>query len=955
MWHFDASFPEDLKPSVLDPLDHLSQKLDPATLGRWPQHLKEALPTVFAASHFVAETALRYPDALNGLIDDGRLFRPYVGSEIQDHLHHHLEGVLEEDELMIRLRRFRNVEMMRIAFRDIAGWADLDETLLDLSRLADAAVQEALAVLYVWATARYGTPLNRNGTPQNLIVLGMGKLGAFELNFSSDIDLIFAFREEGELSDRQGTSHSEFFTKLARRLTKVLDARTAEGYVFRVDTRLRPFGDSGPLVMSFDALDAYYQGQAREWERYAMVKVRAIAGDPIDRTDIEHFFRPFVYRRYLDYRTLGELRDLKRKIAQELIRKDRKDDIKLGPGGIREIEFIGQAFQLIRGGSEKSLQVRPIQEVLVALGALGLLEADQVAQLLTAYRFLRRLENRLQQYQDQQTHQLPQNERVREAIALGMGFPHWNALLEALDPLREAVKGLFSEVIRLESQSEEAPSFPLREDPLSWQGCLSGWGFEAGEATTQRLIQFRDSYAIRRLSARGEGDLTRVLPDLLSRVGKTQDPLESLDRVLAILEAIGNREVYLNLLREKPTALDQLVRLVAASPWVSQQIGQHPLLLDELLDPRTLYQPLLKADLERDLSRRLEAIEVDDLEGFMVCLRQFKQAQVLKVAAADLEGAIPIMVVSDYLSAIAEVLLERALMQSWREMTRRHGCPPGGTPDHVMGFGVIAYGKLGGLELGYGSDLDLVFVYEGDALDQTEGEKPLSLSEFYGRIAKRLIHLFTTNTPAGTLYELDLRLRPSGKSGLLVTGLTAFETYQMTEAWTWEQQALIKARFITGDPSVEHGFATIRKRSLCRERNLEVLRSEIIEMREKMREALGSKGNAVFNIKQDPGGIVDIEFLVQFGVLSLAHQQPDLVLWTDGVRLLESLSAAGFFSADEARVLKEDYCLYREHVHRQALNEKKALIEPMAMRRNRAEVRAIWMRHLGHESQGDSH
>ena len=939
--HLYQELPELLQGAVLQFWEQYRERADSSDLIELGEAIRSSLPKVWAASPFIADHCVRRPALLRQLVESGRLLKPRQDGEYEQLLAELLAPIETEAALMAVLRQFRNREMVRIAWRDIAGWAPLNETLTDVSLLAETCVEAALAFLFREACESRGTPLNQQGEPQNLVVLGMGKLGAWELNFSSDIDLIFAFRDDGELNDRRETSYSEFYTRLARNLVKVLDAITEDGFVFRTDTRLRPFGDSGPLVLSFDAMEAYYQSQAREWERYAMVKVRAIAGDLKAGRELEEFLRPFVYRRYLDYRALGELRELKRKITIELIRKDRQENVKLGPGGIREIEFIGQAFQLIRGGHEKALRDRRIQTVLCRLGDLGLMPTESVQTLLESYAYLRTVENRLQQYADRQTHDLPTNPGEQQAIAFALGHNNWQSLKQELDGVRQQVHDIFKEVIT-GGQAEEDASFTLTDDAEQIANTLSQLGFSDIAAGQPLLARFHGAHAIRKLTPRGEAELKRLLPELIRAAARTETPALTLERILGLIEAIASRNVYLTLLAENPPARQQLIRLAAASPWITHAIARHPLLLDELLDPRSLYQPLTREQLHKELDHKLDSIYAEDTEQMMIALRQFKQANVLRVAAADISGAIPLMVVSDYLSYIAETLVDRVMRNAWRMTALRHGLPPGARMDHPDGFGVIAYGKLGGLELGYGSDLDLVFLYEGDALASTDGEKPVTVGEFFARIGKRIIHLLTTNTPAGVLYETDLRLRPSGSSGLLVSSVEAFETYQMQEAWTWEQQAMLKARFVAGDPAIGGRFDAIRVKSLRRERDTETLRREVREMREKMRETLGAREAGQFDVKQDFGGIVDIEFLVQFGVLSRAHSNEKLTEWTDVVRLLESLTTAGFLSADDALFLRGAYCTYRERTHRAALLEIPASLPGNECSGLRARVQQIW-------------
>ncbi|TAN48276.1 MAG: bifunctional [glutamate--ammonia ligase]-adenylyl-L-tyrosine phosphorylase/[glutamate--ammonia-ligase] adenylyltransferase [Methylococcaceae bacterium] len=940
-----------------------------------------SMPKVWAISQFVADSCAREPALLFSLLESGDLLADSGAAYYARRLAESLREVTDEAGLHRVLRRFRRREMVRIAWRDLARWADLHETLADLSALAECCLQAALAFLYDAACRRWGVPLDSHGQPQNLVVLGMGKLGGGELNFSSDIDLIFAYPQAGTLPGKHELSHQEFFTKLAQALVKALDALTEDGFVFRVDTRLRPFGESGPLVMNFDAMEAYYQGQAREWERYAMIKARPVAGDAAAGAELMAMLQPFVYRRYLDYRAFGELREMKAKIAQELLRKDRTDSVKLGKGGIREIEFIAQAFQLLRGGQDKALQERRVRVVLDVLAERGYLPAQEVAMLQAAYRYLRLTENHIQQLADQQTHDLPKDAGQRLRLACSMGHADWDSFKAELDGVSAQVQSLFEQVI--------APARDDGEQNLArqvWCGggdeaaksvLLGEMGYRAPHDILEMLAAFRASQAVARLSARGVAELDRLMPRLLQALvvveqpddhDSTQESVASgslslreragvrelnsrgqfhckatLQRILALLEAVATRNVYYTLLAENPAVLGQLVKLADASPWIAAFLTRHPILLDGLLDARQLYAPQQKDDLRKELARQLAALEADDREALMNRLRHFKQTQVLRVAAADIMAAIPLMVVSDYLTYIAEVLIEETLREAWQHTVTKHGVPPGCQPETIGGFAVIAYGKLGGIELSYSSDLDLVFLYDAASAEAvTDGERPISVAQFYGRIVQRIIHLFTTNMHTGTLYEVDMRLRPSGKSGLLVTSLKAFEVYQMDSAWTWEQQALVRARYVAGDAVLGEKFRAVRAKSLSRPRDRSTLQAEVREMREKMRANLDSKDPALFDFKQGAGGIADIEFIVQFAALAGAAEHPSLLQWTDNVRLLEQLSATGLLSREDAEDLRQTYVHFRSQVHKAALWEQEARAPAEAWTERRARVQAIW-------------
>jgi [glutamine synthetase] adenylyltransferase / [glutamine synthetase]-adenylyl-L-tyrosine phosphorylase len=925
------------------------------------------LGRVWAGSEFIAHSCVRDPALLADLLASGDLLGDYAAGELQAKAGRALAGACDDAELGLALRHLRRREMVRIAWRDLAGWARVEEILEDLSALADACVGVALDILYDWQCREYGTPRvitgGAAGAPQHLVVLGMGKLGARELNFSSDIDLIFAYPEAGQIRGRRGTSHEEFFTRLSQRLIQALNDNTAEGFVYRVDMRLRPYGESGPLAMSFAALEDYYQSQGREWERYAMVKARPIAGEPAAIAELEALLRPFVYRRYLDFGAFEQLREMKALIQRELERRGLRQDIKLGPGGIREVEFIAQAFQLVRGGREPALRERSLLKVLATLVELDLLPAFASERLAEAYRFLRRVENRLQAYADEQTHQLPEDETARLRLAFTLGFADWASFLKVLDKHRRFVHGQFEQVFSApQAAAADTPPAAASFEAL-WAGALddtaarqllAAAGCEDCGEVLRRLAAFHDSAALRALGSRGRGRLDRLMPLLLGAISEVPEPTRTFIRVLEVIEAIAGRSAYLALLVEHPMALSQLVQLCAASPWIAEQLARHPLLLDELLDPRQLYAPPLRADLEHQLALRLGQIDAEDLEQQMDALRQFQKAAMLRVAAADVMGATPLMRVSDHLTDIAEVVLAEVLGLCWRHLVGRHGVP-GGRPQvstggrgQPVGFVVLAYGKLGGIELGYGSDLDLVFLHDSHAgAPRSDGPKPLDNAVFFARLGQRIIHVLNTLTPAGVLYEVDMRLRPSGASGLLVTSLEAFAEYQRTEAWTWEHQALVRARPVAGDTQLAAAFTAVRREVLGRPRDAATVQREVREMRERMRQELDQRDPERFDLKQGTGGIADIEFMVQYHVLRYAHEHPTLLVWSDNIRLLETLGAECLLAPGEAALLADAYRAYRKRVHELTLQELPAVVAAGEFAELRAQVAALWRRVMG--------
>jgi glutamate-ammonia-ligase adenylyltransferase len=918
-----------------------------ADLGTPPAAIADEVPRLFAMSDFIALSCIRAPELLSELAASGDLANAYGVDTHAARLATVLQGCTDEDDLHTRLRRFRRREMVRIAWRDLSDRAEFEETAADLSNLADACIDGALRVLEGLHQAQFGTPCDGNGRPMHLVVLGMGKLGGRELNYSSDVDLIFCYPEEGETRDGpRSIAHQEYFIRLGQRLIAAIDRVTADGFVFRVDMRLRPFGEASALAVSFEAMEDYYQVHGREWERYAMIKARAVAGDVAAGERLLADLKPFVYRRYVDYGAFESLREMKGMIEAEMRRKGMGENVKLGRGGIREVEFIAQAFQLIRGGRETRLQGRSLLPVLAAVGELNLLPDYAVRELRTGYVWLRDTENAIQMAADEQTQLLPTSEEGRARLAFAMGHSDWGAFLTALNEQRDIVHQHFEQVFAA-PQRDGTPQEGATLDAL-WLGrlsreaalvLLSGAGYGDPAEALRLVEQTRTGHAVQALSPRGRQRLDGLMPLLLGAVGQRPDPDATLKQVIRLVEAIARRTAYLALLVENPMALSQLVRLCSASPWIATLLTLHPVLLDELLDPRTLYHPPRRAALAEELHARLAHLDPADEEQQLEALRHFKQSNTLRVAAADVVGAVPLMVVSDHLTEIAEVVLQEALGLAWAHMITRHGFPGG--EGEGMGFTVIAYGKMGGIELGYGSDLDLVFLHAREA-GATDGARPLDNPVFYARLAQRLIHVLNTRTASGVLYEVDTRLRPSGASGLLVSTLEAFGAYQRSQAWTWEHQALVRARVVAGDPSLGAVFEQTRREVLGRERDRETLRPEVREMRERMRAGLSKAQPGQFDLKQDPGGIADIEFMVQYAVLAWAHAHPDLLDFTDNIRQLEGLARNGLLEPAEAGVLADAYRAYRARAHHLTLRDQPALVPDGEFAELRSRVEQLW-------------
>jgi len=924
---------------------------------------REALARVLAISTFALDTLIRYPQWLAELDIAGELDANPGRDELASWLNESLEGAEDEEAMQRAIRRFRRKRMLGIIWRDLnrASGYSMWDTATAVSELAEICLEAALTWLEQFYAPRWGLPAPRNdGTSQRLVILGMGKLGAGELNLSSDIDLIFAFAEKGETQGgRKSLEHQEYFTKLGQKLIAALDAMTADGFAFRVDMRLRPLGDGGPLVGSFSMLSSYYQDQGREWERYAMLKARPVAGDLDAGGELLAGLRPFVYRKYLDFGAIESLRELKAMINREVKRKGMQSNIKLGPGGIREVEFVVQAFQLIRGGRDTELQVTSLKTALNRLPELGLLPQEVVDELLPDYAFMRDVEHALQALEDRQTQTLPSDDGDRERVAFAMGHEDWPGLVAQLDEVRERVRQHFDAVIADPEEdvddANDDSQLGLAQWRLIWRGELEGEeasahlfdaGFNEPEKALKRLHSLYHSRQVQSMQRIGFERLDALMPLLLDAVADNEAPDTALERVQPLIEAVLRRTAYLALLRENPQALEHLMRLCAASPWIAEQLSRYPILLDELLTPETLYTPADKARLADELRQTLNRLPEDDEEAQLEALRVFKHAQTLHVAASDIAGTRHLMKVSDYLTFIAEVILDAVLAMAWKHITRKHGVPEGLNTGEAA-FLIVGYGKLGGIELGYSSDLDLVFLHDSDGQGVTDGTRPIDTAVFFTRLGQRIIHLLTAVTPTGTLYEVDMRLRPSGNSGLLVTSLKAFAEYQRQNAWTWEHQALVRARVVAGSETLAEKFSQLRGDILCQARDKAALREEVVKMRHKMREHLGSKAASnTFNVKHDAGGMVDIEFLCQYAVLALAHQTPALLTYSDNIRILESLTESGHLPAEEAERLREAYLAYRSATHRAALTGQKALSDGDEFRAHRDIVTALWQRFL---------
>ncbi len=863
----------------------------------------------------------------------------------------------DEADAMAFLRREVLRERARIAVRDLDGRAPLAETLSGLSRLADRACQLALDVAMVAAIRQYGQPRNATGQPVQPVVLGMGKLGGGELNFSSDIDLIFTFTEAGETDGPRGLDNAAFFAKVVQGFTRLLAERTADGFVYRVDWMLRPFGSAGAPAASFSAMEDYYQVHGREWERYALIKARPVAGDIAAGHRLLDALRPFVYRRYLDFDAVHSLRELKRMIEEEVARKGLEDNVKLGAGGIREVEFIVQSFQLIRGGQDGRLRSPQLRPTLAYLGQAGMLSPEVAQQLDTDYAFLRRLENAIQMQADEQTHRFPEATAVQSRIAVALGLPDAEALVAASQAVRSRVRSRFNAVF----QEDAAADTPVaRLVSLLWEGRievadvaegLHAEGLTPAEPLAQALRGLAADRHLRMLRERTVERLRDLLGLLLQEALAMSEPGIAARRALEIVAAITGRATYISLLRDSATARAQLLKLCAASPWLSDYMARSPALLDQLLDPRALYAPPGREAMADELAGRLAHLAPEDPEAFMNTLRRFQKEMTLRVAAADLVEALPLVQVSDRLTWLAEVLVEAALTQTLADMRKEYGTPRRSDGSEA-GLGVIAYGKLGGIEMGYGSDLDLVFVHDADdpQADTEGGARTLDTATWFARCAQRLISALSAQTAAGRVYEIDLQLRPSGNSGLVVTSFRAFDRYQREQAWTWEHQALTRARYLCGPAMLGAAFEASRRAVLERRREPQALAAEIRDMRQKMRASLDKSDAETWDLKQGLGGLTDAEFITQYLVLREACRAPEVLRWSDNWRQLDVLAGLGVIAPADKDALIEAYRALRLAAHRRALQNQDSRVPAAEFAGPQAVIAGLWQRLLAVDS-----
>ncbi|WP_282167288.1 bifunctional [glutamate--ammonia ligase]-adenylyl-L-tyrosine phosphorylase/[glutamate--ammonia-ligase] adenylyltransferase [Shewanella japonica] len=909
---------------------------------------QKALKSVFGLSDYIAEQLCRHPEWISLLLDG--LLTEVDRQSFAIELANKLASIKSEDEVKSILRQYRNFQMVRLAWRDFGNYSALEESLLDLSALAEALVIAARDWLYQEMCQQLGTPSDEQGNPQPLLILGMGKLGGRELNFSSDIDLIFTFPEHGEtVGGRRAQANQQFFIRMGQRLVNLLDQVTVDGFVFRVDMRLRPYGESGPLVVSFSGLEDYYQEQGRDWERYAMVKARVLGPWTQFSDDLHDLLRPFIYRRYIDFSAIDSLRKMKQLIAQEVRRRQLTNNIKLGAGGIREVEFVVQSFQLIRGGREPALRQQSLFGAIDTLYNLGQLEYLAVDELKKSYILLRRVENLLQAIDDKQTQTLPDNDVDWQRLCFAMNCENEMVLRADIDRAMQQIHRHFNDTVGGDDAHEQTEHWTSQlwviEDPDNAAALLEEHLVNDANFWPT-LTEWRSITVKRSIGPRGRDTLEKLMPRLLSELLEHASPSAALTAVSGVLEQILTRTTYLELLCENPGARQQLISLCCASPWIAQELANFPMLLDELIDPAQLYDTTSVDDYPSELRQYLLRVPEEDMEQQMEALRQFKLSQQLKIAAADVTGVLPVMEVSDHLTFLAEAIIEQVVLQAWHQVASRHGVPAGTSPDK-MGFAVIGYGKLGGIELGYGSDLDLVFLRNSINTGETDGKRPIGIGHFYLKLAQRIVHLFATRTTSGELYEVDMRLRPSGASGLLITEVEQFKEYQQAEAWNWEHQALVRSRFVYGDNALAARFSEIRTEILSKPRDLPELAKLVRDMRIKMRDHLLKVSPDKFDLKQSPGGIADIEFMAQYLVLAHASSHKELAIWSDNVRIFQMLAELEMIPFMTAQHLTQTYCWLRDENHRLTLQQQKGQIDVSEAEKHVAQVIDIYQHILG--------
>lgn len=900
----------------------------------------EQLQKTLHASQYAEQVLANHESLLQQDYAIDQFLKPLSADYIHQLVISTLQDIQDETLWMKTLRILRARLMFRWIWQDANQLTDVVTLTQELSDFADICVQVAKDFARIPLVAKHGDPIGYNGKVQDLIVVAMGKHGAQELNLSSDIDLIFAFDEQGETNGRKCIEVQQFCILWGQKLIYLLDHITADGFVFRVDMRLRPWGDGSALAISHVALEKYLSQHGREWERYAWIKARIITGGQ-EGHELLQMTRPFVFRKYVDYTAFEAMREMKAMIEREVQRRNIEDNIKLGAGGIREVEFIVQVFQLIYGGSKLELQDRQCLVSLRHLGEAELLEPQAVLDLEDAYLFLRRVEHAIQALNDQQSQALPTEPELRARISDTLGFADWDSFMQTLNEKRVKVIYQFEHLIKENEPDSLLENYSQLEKQLD---------AVLDDQAKNLVHEFWYGHGIKKLTAKALQRLKTFWPHLIEAVLQSENPQMALMRLMPLVESVLRRTVYLVMLIESKGALQRLVKMATVSPWICEELTQYPVLLDEFLSMD--FELPKRSDLEDSLRQQLLRIELDEVEDLMRVLRLFKKSNVLTVAASDVLAESHLMKVSDALTDIAEVTVNAALQLAYQMIVKKHGYPLDSEGQRCglehNAFAIIGYGKVGGIELGYGSDLDVVFIHNMDEQADTDGIKPISGFEFAMRVARKFVSLMTTQTLDGRVYDVDTRLRPSGDAGLLVTSLRAFEQYQLKNAWLWEHQALVRARSIAGEQQLRDKFEVLRCKILTQPRDEAYVRSEVLKMRQKMKDHLGSskeqKKDGIFHLKQDAGGIVDIEFMAQYAVLAWSGSNPDLAHYSDNVRILEDAAKTGCLSSDDATALIQAYLRERAESHRLALANQSMQVNAADWYATREVVCKLWQR-----------
>jgi glutamate-ammonia-ligase adenylyltransferase len=900
----------------------------------------ESLEKLALGSNYAITQLTRYPDLIDKLVG----IKNFDLDQLQ--LIDGLSNVNDPEQIKRLLRLFRHQKLVEIIYLDICKNESVENTLRCLTRLADILIQQALLKAEQISSAKHGQPVDHNGDPMQLNIIGMGKLGGGELNFSSDIDLIFSYSDDGQLKGFGQLSYNQYFTNVVKLFNQFLHEVTADGFVYRVDLRLRPWGNSGPVVLSHNAFEHYYQLHGREWEQYAMVKARILSGTESDKKHLQSILKPFVYRRYHDYRVFDGLAQLKHKIDNQAKSKGARCNVKIGRGGIREIEFFVQAFQILKGGRNHQLQTQSIYKTLKVLAEHELVDAQTLSEMHDSYNFLRLLENRIQMQNDQQTHEIPQKQNLLQRMSLLMGYADWPALELELERHQSRVNNLFSALFRQSDEQLNTDSTVQNLDELSTEEhkeIIRKMDFQKPDEIHQKLTDFYHSKALLYMSDKAKKRFRVFFPELLNQVCGHSDQIHLLDKLLALLSSISGRSVYFELLYQNIPLLVKLVHLYDSSDWIASEVTRHPFLLESLLYPGDISDRFAKQQLTKELAIQLKNVAGDE-EMELDILRQFKRMQTIVIATAEIALEIDTNEVSRYLADLAEILLQAIYDLAWQQLVDQYGDPEciENNVKHNPTMGIIAYGKLGGFELHYQSDLDIIFLHNSSGKSQqTSGDKVIDNATFFSRLAQTIISKISLLTAAGKLYEIDTRLRPDGASGMLVSSLTAYQQYQQEKAWVWEHQAIIRARYIAGSQAIAEPFNSIRTAIVRQSRDIASVKQAIIEMRDKMYQARNPVEGKRINIKHSHGGMIDIEFMVQYMVLVHANKFASLSQTTDNIGLISELHHLGLIS-DDFLQLRDIYQTFHKWLHSQVLQNQSAEIQSDLVHAEIDLVRACW-------------